>query len=198
MVNFSISKSQSLDDVKQDFSLTLKSNGLTHWSYPLVTKTSCSLNMTYFPVDAQDCFIEISTWTYTGHEVTYSVRLNVNERLCERLSRNAEHISCFIYQQGASEVFIKSVNKTFMTWIGVECLYCTGYLAKWAQHFVKSCFGYYTSHRINVMQLPISSGFRRCFCGMWKWDKFIWVAITLTILTLFLMLGSMNVISFAV
>ena len=60
---------------------------------------------------------------------------------------------------------------------GVEC---TGYLAKWAHHFVQSRFSYYTSHGINVMQLQSLVVFFHVSVACGNRTKCLWDEIEVT------------------
>ena len=55
-----------------DFMVTntiVHSNGLVLWLYPALVKTSCMLNVKYFPFDSQQCDIVFISWTHSGYEL---------------------------------------------------------------------------------------------------------------------------------
>ena len=39
------------------------------WLYPALVKTSCTLNVKYFPFDSQQCKIVFISWTHSGYEL---------------------------------------------------------------------------------------------------------------------------------
>lgn len=47
----------------------VSSDGLVLWLYPALIKTSCKLNVKYFPFDSQQCDIVFISWTHSGHEL---------------------------------------------------------------------------------------------------------------------------------
>ncbi|ESO00646.1 hypothetical protein HELRODRAFT_82866 [Helobdella robusta] len=44
-------------------------NGTIMWSPPASFKVGCTLDVTYFPFDQQDCGFQFASWTYNRHEV---------------------------------------------------------------------------------------------------------------------------------
>jgi hypothetical protein len=45
--------------------IVLKHNGDIAWLNPAVLKSSCSINITYFPFDDQLCEIRFGSWSFT-------------------------------------------------------------------------------------------------------------------------------------
>ncbi|XP_055852779.1 acetylcholine receptor subunit alpha-like isoform X4 [Episyrphus balteatus] len=48
---------------------TVYSNGLVIWQPPAVYKSSCSIDVEYFPYDVQTCILKLGSWTYDGFKV---------------------------------------------------------------------------------------------------------------------------------
>lgn len=48
---------------------TLKYTGEVFWEPPAIYKSSCEINVEYFPYDEQTCFMKFGSWTYNGHQV---------------------------------------------------------------------------------------------------------------------------------
>ncbi|XP_052855180.1 acetylcholine receptor subunit alpha-like isoform X1 [Drosophila gunungcola] len=44
-------------------------NGLVIWQPPAVYKSSCSIDVEYFPYDVQTCILKLGSWTYDGFKV---------------------------------------------------------------------------------------------------------------------------------
>ena len=43
---------------------TLKSSGEVEWSCPMIFRSSCQIDVTYFPYDTQNCSLTFGSWTY--------------------------------------------------------------------------------------------------------------------------------------
>lgn len=48
---------------------TLKSSGEVEWSCPMIFRSSCQIDVTYFPYDTQNCSLTFGSWTYDRKEV---------------------------------------------------------------------------------------------------------------------------------
>ncbi|KAK7870122.1 hypothetical protein R5R35_011097 [Gryllus longicercus] len=48
---------------------TLKYNGEVMWKPPAIYKSSCEINVKYFPFDEQSCTMKFGSWTYHGLQV---------------------------------------------------------------------------------------------------------------------------------
>ena len=48
---------------------TIYFNGAVHWKPPAIYKSSCLMDVEYFPYDTQSCFLKIGSWTYDGFQV---------------------------------------------------------------------------------------------------------------------------------
>jgi nicotinic acetylcholine receptor len=55
---------------------TIYPNGVVHWEPPAIYKSSCTINVEFFPFDEQLCTMKFGSWTYDGHQVGNSVRVN--------------------------------------------------------------------------------------------------------------------------
>uniref|UniRef100_A0A5K3FXG1 Neur_chan_LBD domain-containing protein n=1 Tax=Mesocestoides corti TaxID=53468 RepID=A0A5K3FXG1_MESCO len=45
-------------------------NGTVKWTPPAIFKSSCPINVQYFPYDMQECSMKFGSWTYNGHQVS--------------------------------------------------------------------------------------------------------------------------------
>lgn len=48
---------------------TLSYNGLVEWKPPAIYKSSCEIDVEYFPFDEQTCVMKFGSWTYDGFQV---------------------------------------------------------------------------------------------------------------------------------
>ncbi|XP_065566593.1 acetylcholine receptor subunit beta-like 2 isoform X2 [Artemia franciscana] len=48
---------------------TVKSNGEVVWKPPAIYKSSCEINVEWFPFDKQSCIMKFGSWTYDGGQV---------------------------------------------------------------------------------------------------------------------------------
>lgn len=49
--------------------VVLRYDGLITWDAPVITKSSCVVDVTYFPFDNQQCNLTFGSWTYNGNQV---------------------------------------------------------------------------------------------------------------------------------
>ncbi|KAG8253932.1 acetylcholine-gated cation-selective channel activity protein [Homalodisca vitripennis] len=49
---------------------TVYFTGLVIWQPPAVYKSSCAIDVEYFPYDVQTCVLKLGSWTYDGFKVT--------------------------------------------------------------------------------------------------------------------------------
>lgn len=49
----------------------LQHTGKVHWTPPAIFKSSCEIDVRYFPFDQQTCFMKFGSWTYDGNQVCF-------------------------------------------------------------------------------------------------------------------------------
>ncbi|XP_051558200.1 neuronal acetylcholine receptor subunit alpha-9 [Myxocyprinus asiaticus] len=52
-----------------DTNVVLRYNGEITWDSPAITKSSCKVDVAYFPFDSQQCNLTFGSWTYNGNQV---------------------------------------------------------------------------------------------------------------------------------
>lgn len=52
---------------------TVYNTGLVVWQPPAVYKSSCSIDVEYFPYDVQTCVLKLGSWTYDGFKVPHLI-----------------------------------------------------------------------------------------------------------------------------
>lgn len=57
---------------------TVYYNGLVVWQPPAVYKSSCAIDVEFFPYDVQTCVLKLGSWTYDGFKVRVVLMLNMN------------------------------------------------------------------------------------------------------------------------
>lgn len=56
---------------------TLKYTGEVNWEPPSIYKSSCEINVQYFPFDEQSCLMKFASWTYNGLQVSNSIHSKI-------------------------------------------------------------------------------------------------------------------------
>ncbi|XP_019646864.1 PREDICTED: neuronal acetylcholine receptor subunit alpha-7-like [Branchiostoma belcheri] len=53
----------------EDSFATIYSDGSVSWLFPVTTRTTCSLDVTYFPYDEQTCSLQFGSWSFDGLKI---------------------------------------------------------------------------------------------------------------------------------
>jgi len=59
--------------------VVLRSDGLIMWDSPAITKSSCKVDVSYFPFDGQRCRLTFGSWTYNGNQIDLRNRLDTGD-----------------------------------------------------------------------------------------------------------------------
>lgn len=49
--------------------MVLRNDGQVMWDQPAITKSSCSVDVAYFPFDLQECHLTFGSWTHNGNQM---------------------------------------------------------------------------------------------------------------------------------
>ena len=60
---------------------TLWFNGLVEWKPPAIYKSSCEIDVEYFPFDEQTCVMKFGSWTYDGFQVSHLTNQTLSDRV---------------------------------------------------------------------------------------------------------------------
>lgn len=50
--------------------VVISSDGSVMWIPPAIYRSSCTINVKYFPFDQQTCEMKFGSWTFNGDQVT--------------------------------------------------------------------------------------------------------------------------------
>ena len=51
----------------------LHQDGKVVWTPPVIFKSSCEIDVEFFPFDEQSCFLKFGSWTFDGYQVSASL-----------------------------------------------------------------------------------------------------------------------------
>ncbi|MEQ2210469.1 hypothetical protein XENOCAPTIV_013892, partial [Xenoophorus captivus] len=49
--------------------VVLRNDGQVMWDQPAITKSSCSVDVAFFPFDVQECHLTFGSWTHNGNQM---------------------------------------------------------------------------------------------------------------------------------
>uniref|UniRef100_A0A3B4ASR4 Cholinergic receptor, nicotinic, alpha 10a n=1 Tax=Periophthalmus magnuspinnatus TaxID=409849 RepID=A0A3B4ASR4_9GOBI len=56
--------------------VALRSDGQVTWDQPSITKSSCSVDVAFFPFDLQQCVLTFGSWTHNGNQMDLNIELD--------------------------------------------------------------------------------------------------------------------------
>ncbi|XP_033928251.1 neuronal acetylcholine receptor subunit alpha-10 [Melopsittacus undulatus] len=59
--------------------VVLRSDGLIMWDAPAITKSSCRVDVSYFPFDGQRCPLTFGSWTHNGNQIDLRNRMDTGD-----------------------------------------------------------------------------------------------------------------------
>ena len=57
---------------------TLNPSGRIQWEPPVIYKSSCTINVEFFPFDEQLCVLKFGSWTYDGYQVVGNLPIYIS------------------------------------------------------------------------------------------------------------------------
>lgn len=49
--------------------MVIRNDGQIMWDQPAISKSSCSVDVSFFPFDAQQCRLTFGSWTHNGNQM---------------------------------------------------------------------------------------------------------------------------------
>nr|XP_009670797.1 PREDICTED: neuronal acetylcholine receptor subunit alpha-10-like [Struthio camelus australis] len=59
--------------------VVIRSDGQIMWDSPAITKSSCKVDVSFFPFDEQQCHLTFGSWTYNGNQIDLHNRLDTGD-----------------------------------------------------------------------------------------------------------------------
>ena len=78
MKNISHCSIREIVDYAPPLPVSAYSNGMVLWAFPALLKSTCKLDVDFFPWDQQTCELEFGSWTYDMFQVSLHLTNNRN------------------------------------------------------------------------------------------------------------------------
>ena len=66
---FSVDETKPATEIFPETNAIVSNNGYVLWVVPAMIKSSCKIDVTYFPFDQQKCPLKFGSWTYDGFQL---------------------------------------------------------------------------------------------------------------------------------
>ena len=76
----------------RDCMAVITSEGGVMWMPPAIFRSTCPINITYFPFDIQICNMKFGSWTYDG----FKLDINFHSDIGEKVGYDVRLSYCFI------------------------------------------------------------------------------------------------------
>ena len=107
---------------------TLRHDGMVVWKPPAIYKSSCEIDVEWFPFDEQSCVMKFGSWTYDGFQVT---TLSGISHEVEEICRNLTDVVGRGLTYRASDtvaVFTTGYLAQRYSWITLDAPVCSSFL----------------------------------------------------------------------
>ncbi|KAF7276769.1 hypothetical protein GWI33_009841 [Rhynchophorus ferrugineus] len=88
---------------------TIYHQGLVEWKPPAIYKSSCEIDVEYFPFDEQTCVLKFGSWTYDGFKVLQPEHYN---SLVDTTSKEIDDVleqECICTESDRQSIFFQSL-----------------------------------------------------------------------------------------
>ena len=65
----SVDETRAVTDIFKGTNVIVSHSGYMLWIIPTMLKSSCKIDVTYFPFDEQSCPLKFGSWTYDGYQL---------------------------------------------------------------------------------------------------------------------------------
>ena len=79
----------------------LKYNGDVKWTPPAIYKSSCEINVEWFPFDEQNCDMKFGSWTYDARQVNFQNVLQAYIKLLGKLKGKGKMYKSTIFSSSS-------------------------------------------------------------------------------------------------
>lgn len=114
---------------------TVHSNGLVIWQPPAVYKSSCSIDVEYFPYDVQTCILKLGSWTYDGFKVLIFLLFLLFNCIYLLLQQLLKQLSAYIHNYSINQLdnknlfLINQIHEIFIVHLHhSKCIYICMYV----------------------------------------------------------------------
>lgn len=63
-------------EVSYESNVVMNHDGLTYWVPPAIYRSSCDIDVKYFPFDQQECEMKFGSWTFLKNQLFFTYYLN--------------------------------------------------------------------------------------------------------------------------
>jgi len=91
---------------------TIYHQGLVEWKPPAIYKSSCEIDVEYFPFDEQTCVLKFGSWTYDGFKVGLTRQTDIAYD-CSLLQHQPHHLNLYNHIPSQNRILRSDINITY-------------------------------------------------------------------------------------